>query len=169
MFANSKLIEIKNLPQSSVGAPLPSLLSSERNLFLLYYLQNTPENWDGKTVRMVDVGTTESVGIINFAPYSAYKFGPPSDETIRGHPLYKSGLKPYSFFEVEKSEWIETLEKMNSVHPHHKKERFQTLKHYIFTFHDSTFECVARSYELEIKDGPMSEVYKAYAHRLISE
>lgn len=170
MFGKANLIEIENWPKSSAGAPLPHILSSERNLYVLYYMQNTPENWDGKSVRMISTNTAgEPIGVISFTPYSAYKFGPPNDEVIHGHPLYKSGLKPYSFFEVPQSEWISGLEKMNSVHPHHKKERFQELKHYILTFHDSTLECLAKSYQTEILQGSMAEIYKQYADKLVSK
>ena len=37
---------------------------------------------------------------------------------------------------------------MNSVHKRHSFSAFDELVHYIFTFQDSTFECVARSYEI---------------------
>jgi len=35
---------------------------------------------------------------------------------------------------------------MNYVHPRNEPAVFDKLHHYIFTFHDSTFECVAQSY-----------------------
>ncbi len=46
--------EIKDVPQSSVGAPLPIVLSDEHKLLLAYLLQDTPEDWDGSLVRVVD-------------------------------------------------------------------------------------------------------------------
>ena len=61
-----------------------------------------------------------------------------------GHPLIKNGLKYYSVHKVMNSSWIAELEKQNSVHPQHNKDFFLTDKHhYIFTFHDSTFELIA--------------------------
>jgi|GEM_PF-5619373 len=42
------------------------------------------------------------------------------------------------------------MERMNSVHPAHTKEMFNSLRHFIFGFHDSTFEILARSVELEL-------------------
>lgn len=43
------------------------------------------------------------------------------------------------------SDWIQEMERRNSVHPRHDKARFlEGLIHYIITFHDSTFECLSR-------------------------
>jgi hypothetical protein len=39
---------------------------------------------------------------------------------------------------------------MNSVHPDHDPERFRSSKHYVLSFHDSTFECVADGYTVEL-------------------
>src|SRR5262245_63708733 len=67
----------------------------------------------------------------------------PNDEAFAGHPLANRGLMPYGAFVIESSSWIRRLEQMNSAHPCHKPERFWARKHYVLTFHDSTFECVA--------------------------
>lgn len=42
------------------------------------------------------------------------------------------------------------MEQRNSVHPFHSPEGYKSLVHYIFTFHDSTFECVSKSLEARI-------------------
>jgi hypothetical protein len=42
------------------------------------------------------------------------------------------------------------LERMNAVHPRHDPQRFMAdLRHFVFAFHDSTFECIADSFESE--------------------
>ena len=81
-------------------------------------------------------------------------FGPPNDETFSGHPLADRGLHPYAVFEVRDSSWIRKLERMNSVHHRHNRERFlEGLRHFVFAFHDSTFECVAHGFEVEVFRG----------------
>jgi len=86
-------------------------------------------------------------------------FGPPNDEAFSGHPLSSHGLKPYAIFEVQESSWIRKLEEMNSVHPYHDKEKFmENKKHYIFAFHDSTFECIAKEFKLDIHQGSVSSM-----------
>jgi hypothetical protein len=83
-------------------------------------------------------------------------FGPPNDEAFGGHPLASRGLSPYAVFEVQQSSWIRKHERMNSVHPSHNRERFLAgIKHFIFAFHDSTFECIAEGFEICIVRGSM--------------
>jgi len=93
-------------------------------------------------------------------------FGPPNDEAFSGHPLASRGLRPYSFYEIQDSSWIRKLEKMNSIHPYHNKEQFlENKKHYIFSFHDSTFECIAHGYKLEVSNGSMKDAMEIMAGR----
>ena len=93
----------------------------------------------------------EQYAIVKFIGPRAHYFGSPSDETIRGHPLWELGLRPYGVFEVRKSSWIRALERMNRVHPNHNPSRFAALRHFVFTFHDNTFECVANGAVLAAK------------------
>jgi hypothetical protein len=37
---------------------------------------------------------------------------------------------------------------MNAVHRHHKPDVFAQLQHFVLSFHDTTFECVAREVHL---------------------
>jgi hypothetical protein len=153
-----ELKELHDLPQSSVGAPCPLVYATERNLHVSYYLNAVEEGWDGKTVRVVGPASAgEPSVIVTFHRVTAHYFGMPNDEAIRGHPLYKLGLKAYSYFEVLGSSWCEELERMNRVHPHHKKERYADVRHFIFTFHDTTLEVLARSYTAEITNLPLLE------------
>lgn len=151
-----KVIELKDIPQSCVGAPIPVVLSDEHTILLAYILQNTPENWDGSTIKVVGYETEgEILSIVKFNSYASFMFGNPNDEAFSGHPLYERGLHPYAVFEIENSSWLRKLEKMNSVHPYHKTEHFQKYKHFIFAFHDSTFECVAENLDISIHKGSL--------------
>ncbi len=133
------LVKLTEIPQSSPGAPLPIAVATESDLMLAYYTNND----DG----------TEAAGI-GFERYYAHMFGPPSDEAIRGHPLHSRGLKSYAAYEVLESSWIRQLEKMNAVHPQHDRKWFLAGKrHFLFTFDDSTFECIAHGYEAEVRPG----------------
>lgn len=146
-----QVIELKDVPHSSVGAPNPILLVGEHDAFLVYYLQNTPEGWDGTSARSVGVDTEgEPVAVVNFNRCYAHMFGPPNDESFSGHPLAKRGLRPYGVYEIKDSSWVRKLERMNAVHPYHDRRRFlENRKHFIFSFHDTTFECVAEGFTIE--------------------
>lgn len=161
------LEEITDFPPSSVGTPIPVVLSDKRQTFLCYYIENLPEDWDGTAVTSVGADTVdEAVAIVTFKACKVHKFGPPNDEAISGHPLYKKGLKPYRVFKVLFSSWIAELEKMNSVHPYHDKKRFDDLSHFIFGFKDSTFECVAEGAAFEVRAGSMRSIVRELVDRL---
>jgi len=153
------VVQRNDLPQSSVGAPCPMVLSGEHLLHLAYYLEEREEGWGGSTIRIVDEHSQEELcALVHFKHAIAHMFGPPNDEAFNGHPLAQRGLKPYSVFEVNESSWIRKLKHMNSVHPYHRPERFDKYRHYVFAFHDSVFECVAESFELSIHRGSVSNI-----------
>ena len=148
------VVELDDAPKSSVGAPIPVVLAGEHDVLLAYYL-DISAGWDGETIRSVSPDSEgEPVAIVKFAACTAHMFGPPNDEAFTGHPLAERGLRPYAAFEVKNSSWIRKLERMNSVHPYHDKRRFLDKKrHFIFAFHDTTFECVAHGFTAELRTG----------------
>ena len=133
------LLELTSLPQCDVGAPSPQVVADEHRLLLAYIVQQQGPG-----------ASTQPYAVVRFNRPQAHFFGPPNDEAIDGHPLYTKGLEAYACYRVVNSSWIRTLERMNSVHPMHKAERYDRLSHYIFTFHDSTFECVADSFQVRL-------------------
>src|SRR5262249_50281077 len=150
---------LDGVPQSSIGAPIPILLADEQHVVLAYYLENTPAGWHGSTARVIDPSEAqEPIGILRFAGSAAHMFGLPNDEAFEGHPLADRGLSPYRAFEVKHSSWIRQLERMNSVHEHHRPESFWQQRHFVFAFHDSTFECVCRSFDVRTTSGSLASV-----------
>lgn len=125
------LEEIKDVPLPNTGAANPTIIGDEQNLFLIY------------------TTTDERTVVVKFENCVIHKFGAPNDETLSGHALYKNGLQHYRIFKVSKSSWLKDLKKVNSVHPRHDKDLFLAYSHFIFTFHDSTFECIAARIKFE--------------------
>jgi hypothetical protein len=155
------VVELADLPQCSVGAPCPAIISGEQLLHLAYYLQEQ-EEWDGKRVRFENGQRSDQrCALVRFHGAYSHRFGPPNDEAFEAHPLYKRGLRPYAVAEVKNSSWIRALERMNSVHRDHKPASFAAMRHFIFPFHDSTFECVVHSFELSVERGLVSDVLRA--------
>jgi hypothetical protein len=72
--------------------------------------------------------------------------------------LHGRGLRPYAAHVVEGSSWIAELETRNRVHPYHRPEAFASLRHYLLTFHDETFECLARDHVMELRWGTVRRV-----------
>jgi hypothetical protein len=157
---NDTLTELESFPQMSVGAPCPMMLIDESSLVLAYYLDSPLDQTDENN------SPQDHCAIVKFSHAYAHYFGSPNDEALAGHPLASRGLQPYTQFSVAKSSWLTKLERMNSVHPYHESARFENLKHFIFTFHDSTFECVAIDCSFSVQVGsPHSAISSIFADR----
>lgn len=153
------VIELRDVPKPDVGAPLPAVVAAEHQLELLYIVAEPDPNWDGTYVNVVGPDSQgQLVARITFERPYAHMFGPPNDEAFSGHPLASRGLSPYAAWEVRDSSWIRTLERMNSVHPYHSAGLFSDFRHFIFAFHDTTFECVAWRYKTEVERGSIASL-----------
>ncbi|HVG19402.1 MAG TPA: hypothetical protein VNI02_10135 [Blastocatellia bacterium] len=162
------IIGLEGIPQSCVGAPLPLVMSDEHVLLLAYIIQGRRYVRDGRVLTDADLDMfVEHIALVEFEMCWSCMFGSPNDETLNGHPLYSRGLTPYGAFEVEGSSWIRALERTNSVHPRHDPKRFESLHHYVFTFHDSTFECVAEGYKITEHEGTIAELMPEMQRRLL--
>ncbi len=152
------------------GAPMPHLLVSNSHAFLVFYVHVDDPSWDGSYVKVRNPGSDlpESFAVVEFYGCVSVKFGSPNDEVLHGHSLADSGLEPYSAQIVRNSKWIRELETINKVHPLYKAELWRDLNHYVFWFHDETFECVAESYEVEVLYSRLPEVLQQLTKRLIA-
>jgi hypothetical protein len=139
-----KLVEITQVPQMDTGAPSPTVIADDNNLFVTYY-----KDYNGRFDDSIadNPMLDNNLLVFKFQRYQKFVFGPPNDETIAGHRYFKLGLVPYAVFELEGSDVIEELKTINAVHPYFNSKKYDSLKHYIITFHDRTFECVAEGYE----------------------
>lgn len=161
-----QVIELSDLPQSSVGAPLPIVVADEHRLFVVYMVEEPDPDWDGRSVRVVTPeDSAELIALVQFVRPSAHFLGPPNDEAFAGHPLAARGLHPYGAFEVKQSSWIRLLERRNRVHPHHRSSAFAARRHFVLAFHDSTFECIAHGYEARVVRGSVNDVAQSVLGR----
>ncbi len=150
------VVPLPDFPQSCTGAPCPAVFSTNDTLLVSFYLADSASDWYESQGAVVGPGGVMTA-VVTFERPSVHLFGPPNDEAFGGHRLAKKGLRPYGAYEVLNSEWIKHLEVMNSVHHRHDKQRFLARdRHFILTFHDETFECIA--YGLSIEAGAGSPV-----------
>jgi len=118
------------------GVPFPVLFQTEDETVLVY--------------------RGYGVVVAHFEGCIITRFGYPNDEALGGHPLYESGLQHYGVFEVYGSSWPSELEARNRrVFPDSHSFDY---RHFIFTFHDSTFECLATGIRFESCIQPLAEV-----------
>ena len=66
------------------------------------------------------------------------------------------------------SRWLKELEAINSVHRCYRPESWRDRTHFVFWFHDSTFECVARSFKVEAHRTRMRALLGLMTERLTS-
>ncbi|HEY9714552.1 MAG TPA: hypothetical protein V6C72_13885, partial [Chroococcales cyanobacterium] len=140
-----KCVNLEDVPQWDPGDSAPVVLANEHKMLVAYRL--CEREAERRQLRSGPFSGVEPVAVVTFDPVFDHFFGAPNDETLHGHPLYGRGLEFYGAVEVLGSSWIRLAERRNAVHDRHNGERFMLGKrHFIFAFHDSTFECIAKGY-----------------------
>lgn len=154
----------------NIGAPLPQLLVSGRRALLIFLVRVHDPNWDGTYATMKDPASPdpERLALVEFKRCFSAKLGVPNDEVFHGHPLSGRGLDDYTAQVVKNSRWLAELEKINSVHSQYRPDSWKAYNHYVFWFHDETFECIAESFTTELHECSMPELLALAARRLVA-
>jgi len=109
-------------------------------------------------------------GWIVFEHPRAVMIGPPSDESLDGHPLYHHGLGPYRAHVVVDSSWPSQLEAMEPAHSLQTPERLRETVHYLLTFQDQTFECLGTRWTLDgCAQGKLADIVEEHLPMLVDE
>jgi hypothetical protein len=122
---------------------MPVLLSGLRT-FVAFYLSVHDPVADKTDPRVRDPQADHDIGIVEFKRVTSIKIGSPSDEVLRGHSLWGSGLEFYSAHEVKNSPWITDLMDVDRAHERFDESQWIGRRHFMLTFHDETLECVAK-------------------------
>lgn len=154
-----QVIEVKLgfTPESAISAA--TLVQTEYSTFLTF-----------NAMRRKPDGYNEPIGtaLMEFINCLQSKFGLPNDEALPGHPLRSKGIYAYAMYEVLNSSWVEQLAEQNRV-KFPTTTNFDSFRHFILTFHDSTFECVAADFSREVFDGTYEELFGRIGERVMSE
>jgi hypothetical protein len=133
------VVELKDVPRPQSG-DAPIIFSTEHRLVIGYDAPDEPPY----------PPTTAPFCVVRFNRPYFHLFRPPTHETIESHPLWGRGLCLYKALRVDRSSLVRKLERMDSACDSHYLIDFEAFQHYIFTFHDSTFECVAESFKVTV-------------------
>jgi hypothetical protein len=137
------------------GAPMPQVLSDGSTATLLCYASDDRDGArDRQEPKSVAVKGASRLIRFTFDSCSSIRFGAPNDEVLHGHPLYGRGLQFYQAHIVRNSPWITELNAINSAHSRYLGPSART--HFLFAFHDETFEAVADDVQVEEFEGSMS-------------
>ncbi|MBI2387640.1 MAG: hypothetical protein HYV14_16765 [Elusimicrobia bacterium] len=118
-----RVIPLDLAPPPDPGDPLPIVLAKDGAVILSY------------------VAGRELTVVATFPACAATLFGEPRAKTLAKHPLAERGLKPHGAFEIRDSSWARALE---------ARDGAGRKKHFVFTFRDSVFECVAADIGVEL-------------------
>jgi hypothetical protein len=95
--------------------------------------------------------------VIEFERCTVTKFGYPNDEALGGHPLNGKGIDLYGVFKVCNSSWIKQITEQNRIAFPNTPDSKQT--HFLFTFHENTFECIANGLLATLSNEPYEKIF----------
>lgn len=150
-------LDIGVVPEAAVSGAV--VLQDEYATYLTFNAMS--KGADGKRH---DSGTA----VLTFKGCLLTKFGYPNDEALGGHPLYERGLRCYGAFEVLNSSWAAAVAAQNR-HSFPDTRDDYAGRHFIFTFHDSTFECLAMELAVELSSDPYAQILARLSSRFLSD
>jgi len=128
---NTRLVLVEDIfPEIMVGAPCPVVFADEHVVYLSYY----------------DV--EKNVALVKFEHCFEFKMGMPSEDEILKSPYSGLGFVNFEVHTVVNSPWLNELESRYKVISRFSRNDREYI-HYIFAFHDRTFECVSSGYSVE--------------------
>ena len=136
----SNRVEVLNIgvtPEAAVSGAL--VLQSDWRTVLTF---NAVRQTDSRV--SVDAGHA----VVEFRRCLISRFGLPNDEALPGHPLASLGLGYYGAYEVFDSSWRQQAEAQNRVV--FPNTDYSNVRHFVFTFHDSSFECLADDLDVRV-------------------
>jgi hypothetical protein len=150
-----RVVELEELPHSSVDAPAPLIIANEHRVIVAYHIAST-WSWTGILQMMRD-----HIALVRFDAVT-YMCIPPNQDPGDGHPLASRGLKSCGAFRIQDSSWIRQLERMYRV----RAGRFSGCQHTVLAFRYSIFECISRSFDVRTTKGPIADAIPAMAELL---
>ncbi|HEX7645315.1 MAG TPA: hypothetical protein VF472_24195 [Burkholderiaceae bacterium] len=159
-MTDPKLIEVDIgiTPGAAISGAV--LIQTEERAFLTFNaMRDTTRPFPRGGFYKEDCGTA----IIELVGCSITKFGYPNDEARREIPLTKG--QSYGVFEVQNSPWKQELIRLNQFSfPGTTEWRG---RHFVFLFHDSSFECIASELRLELSEESYGELLPRVASRVL--
>ncbi|RKT22535.1 hypothetical protein B0G69_6002 [Paraburkholderia sp. RAU2J] len=128
-----QVILLDSVPHPAADAAEPFIVASDRRVILAYPIAEADFERFGPFDPDDDPFCT-----VLFPDAAFHRLGPPGDVDLEIHPLAMQGLLGYRAHEVVNSSLAAEIATVGSAVP--------SLRHFVITFQDSTFECVASDY-----------------------
>ena len=128
-----QILLLDSVPQPAADAAEPFIVASDRRVILAYPIAES----DFERFGPFDPDDDPFCAVL-FPDTLFHRLGPPGERDMEIHPLATQGLAAYSVHEVINSSLAEELSAISL--PEVAK------RHFVITFQESTFECVASDY-----------------------
>jgi hypothetical protein len=128
-----QVLLLDSVPHPAADAAEPFIVAADRRVILAYPIAEADFERFGPFDPDDDPFCT-----VLFPDAVFHRLGPPGDVDLEIHPLAMQGLLGLSAHEVVNSSLAAEIAAVASIGP--------ALRHFVMTFQDSTFECVASDY-----------------------
>ena len=105
-------------------------------------------------------GNLHDAGVVVFRSSTVIqiRYGHPNDEAYPGRPLYDKGLSEIGIAEVEGSDWLRDVIKINMRVFPNSETIFNDVRHHVFPFKETTLEVLWREFEFEVVQATCDEI-----------
>jgi hypothetical protein len=131
---NDKVVLLDSVPHPAADAAEPFIVASDRRVILAYPIAEADFERFGPFDPDDDPFCT-----VLFPDCVFHRLGPPGDNDLEIHPLASQGLLGHSVHEVVNSSLAAEIAELASA-------AGLAPRHFVVTFQDSTFECVASDF-----------------------
>lgn len=143
------------LPEAAVSGPM--FIQTERSAYLLFNAMR-----EASETHRVHAGTA----VVELPDCLITRFGHPNDEGRWKYPFYQDVT--YGIYEVINSGWVKQLMEFRKVRfPNPNPDWWGPEgRHFIFTFHDSSFECICGAPKATTTTEPRTTVHQKLLERI---
>jgi hypothetical protein len=146
-------------PEAAISGAV--LVQSEHATFLTFNAMRLTNRTSPRGGRELERAGT---AVIEFEGCYLTRFGYPDDEARWGIPRYE-GLS-YGIYEVMNSSWVAEVVQLNR-HAFPQTQDETDSRHFLFTFHDDTFECLTREMKVEVCDEPYGAIFDRIKRHIV--
>lgn len=154
-------LDLGVVPEAAVSGAV--CLQTETGTFLTFNaMRSTGRMGPHGGPYMEDAG----IAVVELKRCLLSRFGYPNDEARWGIPYYRE--VSYGIYEVQRSTWIKEIVRLNRYRFPATKDDF-VRRHFLFAFHDETFECLADDLSLEVVNESYAVVFDRVRRRAFGE
>lgn len=165
---DERVVELNVACHPDAGVSAAILLQSEYSVFLCFNAATIEKT------AACSPSDPPRISVIEFKLCQMTRFGGPNDEGLPEHPLYSKGLSRamYSVCEVLNSSWAAAeaeRQRKSAMRIRGDATSVKGCRHFLVSFHDSTFECLAKDLSVSLSAEPFPDIAARILKKMSSE